>query len=142
MRQVYRALGNLVALMVVVQMASIAMGWFITLHDVDGGQVFAGDDDFNVGHALHSIGALVVAALALLMLIVSFFAKVPGGVRWACFVVLAVLLQFVLAIVAFEVPVIGALHGVNALAVAGLASAAARRAKAVEPVEQAEPAAA
>jgi hypothetical protein len=33
----------------------------------------------------------------------------------------------VLAIVAFEVPVIGALHALNAMAIAGVASMAARR---------------
>jgi hypothetical protein len=42
--------------------------------------------------------------VALLLMIVSFFAKVDGGVKWAGFVLLARGLQWVLAIVAFEVP--------------------------------------
>lgn len=139
MRQVYRALANLVALVVVFQVASIALAWFTTLYDVDGGQVFTGEDELNYGHAMHSIGAVVIALLALLLLICSFFAGVQGGVKWAGFVFLAVALQWVLAIVAFEVPVVGALHGINALVVAGVASMAARRA--VTP-KQAEPVAA
>ncbi len=60
-------------------------------------------------------------------MIVSFFTKVDGGVKWAGYVLLVVVLQWVLAIVAFAVPVVGALHALNAMAVAGLASIAARR---------------
>jgi hypothetical protein len=65
--------------------------------------------------------------VALILMIVSFFAKVDGGVKWAGFVLLTVVLQWVLAIVAFSVPVIGALHALNAMAIAGVASMAARR---------------
>ena len=127
MRQVYKVLANLVAVTVAVQVASIALAWFTVIHDADDGKVFAGDDDYNYGHLIHSIGAIAIALFALLLLIVSFFAKVDAGVKWAGFVFLAVLLQWILAILSFGVPVVGALHGLNALVVAGLASAAARR---------------
>ena len=129
MRQAYRLLANLIALLVLVQLAAIGLGWFTTINEVnDGsGQVYAGRDDLNIGHHIHSWGAIAIALVALLLMIVSFFAKVDGGVKWAGFVLLAVVLQWVLAIVAFEVPVVGALHALNAMAVAGLASMAARR---------------
>jgi hypothetical protein len=52
---------------------------------------------------------------------------VDGGVKWAGFVLLTVVAQWVLAIIAFEVPVIGALHALNAMVIAGVASMAARR---------------
>ena len=129
MRQAYRLLANLIALLVLVQLAAIGLDWFTTINEVnDGsGQVFAGRDHLNIGHHIHSGGAIAIALVALLLMIVSFFAKVDGGVKWAGFVLLAVVLQWVLAIVAFEVPVVGALHALNAMAVAGLASMAARR---------------
>jgi hypothetical protein len=129
MRQAYRLLANLIALLVLVQLAAIGLAWFTTINEVDDGtgRVFAGEDDLNIGHHIHSIGAIAIALVALILMIVSFFAKVDGGVKWAGFVLLAVVLQWVLAIVAFEVPVVGALHALNAMAVAGLASVAARR---------------
>lgn len=129
MRQLYRVLAVLVAVGVAVQVADIAMAWFLTLHDVDGGAVYAGEQDANIGHTLHGIvGFTVIPVLALLLLIVSFFAKVAGGVKWAGIVLLAVVVQVVLAIVSFSVPVLGALHGLNALVVAGVASVASRQA--------------
>jgi hypothetical protein len=130
MRQAYRLLANLIALLVLVQLAAIGLAWFTTINEVDDGtgKVFTGaEDDYNVGHLIHSLGAVAIALVALILMIVSFFAKVDGGVKWAGFVLLAVVLQWVLAIVAFEVPVVGALHALNAMAVAGLASVAARR---------------
>ena len=128
MRQVYRLLANLIALGVVVQVASIALAWFITLHDLDEGLVLDENFDYNVGHVAHAIGGLmVIPLLALLLMVVSFFAKVDGGVKWAALVLLAVVVQILLAFVSFGLPWLGALHGVNALVVAGLASMAARR---------------
>ena len=56
-----------------------------------------------------------IPAVALLVFIISFFAKVPGGVTWAGLVLLAAIIQVGLAIVAFGVPAVGALHGINAL---------------------------
>jgi len=142
MRQIYRLLANLVALTVVVQVASIAMAWFLVIHDTDEGKVFAGEDDLNIGHWIHSIGAIVIALLALALLIVSFFAHVSGGVKWAALVVLAVVVQWVLAILSFSLPVLGALHGINALVIAGVASVAARRSLTSKPSEPSEPVAA
>jgi len=135
MRQAYRLLANLIALTVVVQVASIALGWFTVINDTDDGKVFAGEDDLNIGHTIHSFGAVVIALLALVLLIVSFFAHVDGGVKWAGLVLLAVVVQWVLAILAFSFPIIGALHGINALVVAGLASVAARRSLTSTPSE-------
>ena len=71
---------------------------------------------------------MVIPLLALLLFIVSFFAKFDGGVKWAGFVLLAVVVQVVLAFVAFGVPAIGALHGINAFVVLGLAGHCARKA--------------
>ena len=43
---------------------------------------------------LHSlVGMVLIPLLAIVLLIISFFAKIPGGVKWAGFVFLAVVLQ-------------------------------------------------
>ncbi len=63
-----------------------------------------------------------------MLLIISFFAKFDGAVKWAGFVFLAVLLQWVFAIAAFGAPLVGFLHGANALVLFAVALMAGRRA--------------
>ncbi|WP_350280633.1 hypothetical protein [Kribbella sp. HUAS MG21] len=129
MRSVYRALAGLVALGVVVQAAAIGLAWFTVIKDVDGGLVFDKNSDFNVGHMTHTIvGTGIIPLLAILLLIISFFAKVDGGVKWALGVFGLVALQFGLAVASFSAPVVGALHGLNAFALLAVASMASRRA--------------
>ncbi len=129
MKSVYRYLALAIALGVVVQVMAIALGWFTALKDVDGGLVIDKNYEGNFGHMLHGIvGTMVIPLLALLLLVVSFFAHVAGGVKWALIVVGVVVLQIALAFVSFSVPAIGALHGINALALAAVAGIAGRRA--------------
>lgn len=129
MKSVYRYLALAIALGVVVQVMAIALGWFTALKDVDGGLVIDKNYEGNFGHMLHGIvGSMVIPLLALLLLVVSFFAHVAGGVKWALIVVGVVVLQIALAFVSFSVPAIGALHGINALALAAVAGIAGRRA--------------
>ena len=129
MKSVYRALAGLIAIGVVVQAMSIALAWFTAIKDMDGGAVIDKNSDLNFGHVAHgTVGMMVIPALALLLLIVSFFAKVVGGIKWALFVVGLVALQIALAFVSFGAPVVGTLHGLNAFALAGVASMAARKA--------------
>ena len=61
--------------------------------------------------------------LGLILLVVSFFAakSVPGARKWAGIVFGLIVLQVALALFAFSVPALGALHGINALAVFGTA---------------------
>jgi len=69
-----------------------------------------------LGYTIHGVnGAIVIPLLALLLLVFSFFAKVPGGVKWAGIVLLLVVLQATLGIAGYSVPLLGALHGLNAL---------------------------
>jgi hypothetical protein len=140
MRAAYRVLGLTISGLVVVQAAAIAFAMFGVLHFVDDGDSLNKSlvDDRSgfagaIGMNIHSVGAMVISLLAIILLILSFFAKIPGGVKWAGFVFLAVLLQWVLAIAAFGAPAVGALHAVNAFAVAGLGARAAKQASAVAP---------
>ncbi|SNY65773.1 DUF6220 domain-containing protein [Paractinoplanes atraurantiacus] len=131
MRATYRALALLIALSVVVQAAVIAAAWFTVLNDAEAGGVFDENSEYNWGHWVHSVvGMMVVPLLALVLLVVAFFAKVPGGVKWAAIVLGVVVLQIVLAFAGFIAPVLGVLHGLNAFALAGVASIAARKASA------------
>jgi hypothetical protein len=97
MRSVYRGLSGLIVLGVVVQLAVIAAAWFLVLDDVDNGGVFD-NNTRNWGHNVHSVvGMMVIPLLAVALLVVSFFARIPGGVKWAALVFGAVVLQVVLA---------------------------------------------
>lgn len=128
MKSAYRILGYLIALGVVVQAAVIAYAWFAVIGDLESGSVFDENSEGNAGHALHGmVGMMVLPALSLIFLIVSFFAKVPGGVKWAAITFGLVVLQVVLAFVAFGAAVVGLLHGANAIAIGAVASAAASR---------------
>lgn len=137
MRSAFRILAILIALGVVVQAGSIALAWFTVLGELDDGATLSEDSDRNLGHDLHGIvGMMLMPLIALALLIVSFFAKIPEGVKWAAIVLALVVLQVVLAIVSFSVSGIGALHGINALilaAVAGRASALGRDTTAATP---------
>ena len=130
MRNVYRVLAGLVALGVVVQAASMVyavagLGKWIDEGNTATKDIFE-DDSLSFtglgGFMLHGMnGMMFIPLIALLLLIVSFFAKVPGGVKWAGLVFLDVVLQVTLGLFGHEVPAIGALHGINALVLFGLA---------------------
>lgn len=122
MRSAYRVLALLIALGVVLQAGFIALAWFTVIGDLQDGAVFTEDSEGNIGHDLHGIvGMMVMPVLALALLVLSFFAKIPGGVKWAAIVFGLVVLQVALAIVSFSVSGLGALHGINALVLAAVA---------------------
>lgn len=133
MRQVYRVLAMLVAVGVVVQAAAIAFALFEIEHQTDDGQVYS-KDSHNGGVALHSVlGDMVIPLIALLLLIVSFFAGIPGGVKWAAITFGVLVLQVVLGFAGHGLPAIGVLHGINAFALAAVASIAMRKARLAGP---------
>jgi hypothetical protein len=137
MRSTYRVLGYLIAIEVVIQAAAIAYAMFgVSKFVEDGGTVdkalVESDEmafDEIVGFIVHGINGMnVIPLLAILMLIVSFFAKVPNGVVLALVVVLVTAIQVFLGIFGHDVTLLGVLHGLNAFILAGVASAAAARA--------------
>jgi len=139
MKSTYRVLAQLIAIGVLLQAMTVALGWFMVLKDVDDGAVFDKNTDFNFGQVAHGIiGMMVMPLLALLLLIVSFFAGIAGGVKWAAIVLGLVVLQIALAFAAWGAPVIGALHGANALALIAVAGMAGKRA-ASQPAAAAAP---
>ena len=137
MRTTYRVLAYLIALEVVVQAAAIAYALFGLSTWIQGGGVldqatmqsettyFPG----VLGFAVHGInGQIVVPALGLLLLIVSFFARVPQGVAWAGAAFGAIVVQVLLGMFAHAIPQLGMLHGAVALVLFGVAFMAARKA--------------
>jgi len=121
-KQTYRVVSGLIALGVLVQAGAIAAGWFTAIHDLDNGLVIDKNYDGNAFHSVHGfVGFNVMPILGLILLVVSFFAakSVPGARKWGAIVFGLIILQVALALFAFSVPALGALHGINALAVLG-----------------------
>jgi hypothetical protein len=136
MKSAYRVLAGLTCLLVLLQAAAIAFGTFGIINFVEDGNDYTkaiGEERAaeagGIGQNIHSFGAMAIALVAIVLLIVSFFAKIDGGVKWAGIVFAAVLLQWVFAIIAFSAPVVGLLHGLNAFVIFGTAMTAMQRAK-------------
>jgi len=113
MRKTYRVLAYALAIEVVVQAMAIAYGIAGLGKWVDDGHVFnkqvlnADSPDFPGagGFAIHGInGQMLIPLLTLVLLIVSFFAKVPGGTRRAAILVGLVIVQVVLGVTSHSAP--------------------------------------
>jgi hypothetical protein len=123
----YRVLAHAIAVCVVLQAAWIAASGFRVAKTTDDGKSITEDNFQSWGVTLHSTFAIVIPILAIGLIVAAFVIKRPGAMKWAGFVFGDVLLQWVLAIVAFSVSAIGVLHAVNAFAMIGLAEMAARQ---------------
>ena len=144
MRATYRFLAYMIAVLVVVQAGAIAWAFFGMTNWIDDGGVVDKallectdcEQNFTAewGFAIHMFfnGLILIPLTSLVLLIVSFFAKVPRGVAMAGLIVLLVILQvMVLPALSREVGSgFGALHGINALILMGAAIAAGGRASA------------
>jgi hypothetical protein len=140
MRATYRILALLIAVGVVLQAAFIAIGWFQVLHDTDSGAVYDKNSGDNWAQMAHGeVGVMVIPLIAIVLLIISFFARIPGGVKWAAITFGLVVLQIALAFVSYSAPVVGSLHAINAFALAGVASIAARKARLAETESPGQP---
>ena len=146
MRNVYRVLAYLLAVEVVVQAMAIAyaiagLGKWV---EDDGGvlnkQVIDSDSpDFPGvgGFATHGInGTMIIPLIIIALLIVSFFAKVPGGVRKAAILFGLVALQVFLGIFSHSIPFVIVLHVINAFGILGMSLFAARSATVVQGTAQ------
>jgi hypothetical protein len=142
MKKTYRVLAWIVAAEVVVQ--AVAIAWFVAGlgHWVMGGGVLDNavmeSDEISFteiyGVIVHGInGSIIVPVVALALLIVSFFAKIPGGIKWAAAVLALTVVQGQLGYLGHDFPVAGAVHGLNALALFAVSVMTARRAGTREP---------
>jgi hypothetical protein len=124
MKQLYRVLAYLIAAGVVLQAAAIAYAVFGMFEWVSAGgtidKALIESDDPQLGGItgfnLHqTVGVTILPLLALLFLISSFFARIPGGIRWALIVFTTTLVQSLLGIYAHHSSAVGWLHGAVAL---------------------------
>jgi hypothetical protein len=148
MKQVYRVLAFLIAAGVAIQAASIAYGMFGLIKWIEKGGTLDQSTELTpalggyTGFSWHATGGIfVISVISLLFLISSFFAKVPGGIRWALIVFGVTVLQVALGLFSHSVAGLGWLHGINALVLFGTAMMAGMRvSRAVAgSVEAAEP---
>ena len=132
MRTTYRVFAYLIAAAVVVQAMAIAYAlaglgkWIEDDHGVLNKQVLDNSDSLHFrgsgGFALHGFdGMLVIPLLALLFVIISFFAKVPGGSKRAGIIFGLIVLQVILGFTLHGVPVVAPLHALNAFIILGVA---------------------
>ncbi|KQP70995.1 hypothetical protein ASF40_03990 [Microbacterium sp. Leaf288] len=123
MRITYRILSFAICALVALQAASHAWASAgLGLYIAEGGVVDAsaqeGPPPFPevMGFMIHGMnGMFVIPALALILLIVSFFAKIRRGVAFAAVVLGLVILQVTLGLFGHGIPLLGFFHGVNAL---------------------------
>ena len=123
MRLAYRIISFTICALVALQAASHAWASAgLGLYIAEGGVVDAsaqeGPPPFPeaLGFMIHGInGMMVIPVLALALVIVSFFAKVPRGIAFAVGVLVLVALQVTLGLLGHGIPMLGFLHGVNAL---------------------------
>lgn len=138
MRATYRVLAYAIAVLVLVQAATIAWAMAGLTHWIAGGGVAdkalmeSEDAPFGevLGFMIHGMsGMMVIPVVGLLLLIVSFLARVPGGVVWAALTVGLIVVQALLGLMLHGTPSLGFLHGLNALLLFGTAVLAGRRAR-------------
>jgi hypothetical protein len=152
MRTVYRVLAFIVAAEVAIQAALAVWGVAGLGRYVDEVGVLekstfdvafeGGPTPFPefVGLMLHGLnGVIVIPALALLLLLSSLFAKVPRGVVFALAVLGLVVVQATLGFGGHAISSLGALHGINALALFSIAMWAGLRVSRASRTAQLEP---
>ena len=132
MRTAYRVLAFAIAALVAVQAAAIGYAVFAQLSWIEnGGTLDKASIDSAPGtsaYIFHALDGGVVLLLSLALLIVSFFAKIPRGVRWAVIVLVCTDRPDRLGHAVASLAAIGAVHGAVALVLFGVAVMAAMRA--------------
>jgi heme A synthase len=145
MRMVYRVLAYVIAAVVAIQAAAIGYAVFAQMNWIENGGTVdkaALESGAPGSGALffHQLEGLAVFLVALALLIVSFFAKIPHGVRWAVIVLACTFVQIALGSLSRMLAPIGALHGAIALVLFGVAVTAAMRVRKPAAVEEPTPA--
>ena len=140
MRSAYKYLALAIDALILVQAAAIAWAVFgLGKYIEDGNSLTKAKmegDTFSFteerGFMIHGInGQLLIPLIGLILLIISFFAKVPGGSKYAGMLFVGILLQVVLGMAAHALPALGFIHGFWALLLFWLAYRTAKQADVV-----------
>jgi len=145
MRKTYRILADIIAIEVVIQAMAIVFGvaglfkWIDDGGTLDKSVIESWEDDpptwtGSIGHFIHVMnGTFLIPLLGLALLIVSFFAAVNGGVKWATIIFMSIVVQVLAGTLAEESPYLGLVHGLNAFILFSCAVMAARSARVARP---------
>jgi heme A synthase len=132
MRTTYRVLAFAIAALVAIQAAAIGYAVFAQLNWLEsGGTIDKASIESAPGtsaYFFHALDGGVILLVALALLVISFFAKIPHGVRWAVIVLVCTIVQIALGTLSHLLAAIGAVHGAVALVLFGVAVMAAMRA--------------
>jgi hypothetical protein len=125
MRSAYKYLAYAIDALILLQAAAIAWAVFGLSSWIDDGNTITkakmeNHDGFlfteERGFMIHGInGQMLIPLIGLILLIISFFAKVPEGPKWAAMLFAGIVLQVVLGMAAHAVPALGFIHGFWAL---------------------------
>lgn len=142
MQETFLTLARIIAILIVVQAMAMVFLTAGLFHWIDGGatldkSVVEGWDSKpptfqgSLGGFLHFflVGVVLIPLTGLILLIVSFFAKIPRGVALAAAIVVSIIVQYFSAVIADGAPWVGLIHGLNAFILLGLALTAAKAAK-------------
>jgi hypothetical protein len=142
MRTTYKVLAYLVAAEVVIQAMAVVWAmaglgkWVQEGGVLDKALMESEGTPFPeiAGFIVHGInGTFVIPGIALVLVILSFFTKVRGAIKWAIIVFVLTVLQGQLGYLGHEVTAVAAVHGLNALALFGTALYAGRRMRTAPP---------
>jgi hypothetical protein len=140
MRSTYKFLAYAIDVLILVQAAVMAWAIFgLSSWIEDGNSLTKAKmeaDTFSFteerGFMIHGInGEMLIPLVALVLLIISFFAKVPEGPKWAGMLFGGIVIQIALGIFAHGLPLLGLIHGLWALLLFGLAYRTAQQANVV-----------
>ena len=140
MIRTYRILAHVIAALVGVQAASHAWSSAgLGLYVMNGGVIdksmmedTGGPLPFPevLGILIHGLnGGIVIPAVALALLVISFFTKAKGTILWAGIVLAVVALQMTLGYEGHGLPLLALFHGLNALVLFSVALNAGRVAR-------------
>jgi Family of unknown function (DUF6220) len=120
LRVVYRFWAALLFLAVLVQIGAAGYGAFYSAEKIDDHKVID-EDAFDHGWSFHTgFGYLVFLAAVVLFLLALASRLGKRGVLWALAAPLLVVVQILLAWTGEDEPVVGILHPINAVVIAGL----------------------
>jgi heme A synthase len=145
MLKVYRVLAYAIAAMVAVQSAAIGYAVFAQLNWIGEGNTldnaaFESGAPGTAAFIFHAFFGGAVLLVAIALLVISFFAKIERGVRWAVIVLVTTFVQIALGVLSHFTAVFGAVHGAVALVLFGVATMAAMRVRRPAALEEAVPA--
>ncbi len=141
MRSAYKYLAYAIDALILVQAAAIAWAVFGLSKWIEDGNTLTKakmeGDTFSFteerGFMIHGInGQMLIPLIGLILLIISFFAKVPEGPKWAGMLFGGIVLQVALGMAAHGLPALGFIHGFWALLLFWLAYRTAKQADLVE----------